>query len=310
MSSPPIKTVMVVGASGNTGVHIVDSLLAAGFTVSALTRETSKTTFADNVQVVKSDYTIPSLTRAFQGQDAVVSTIATFSVTEQIKIIDAMIAAGVKRFIPSEYGIDTSDPRIMELLPPAGEKARIIGYLKTKEGKISWTGVINGGYFDWVLIGGGMGWNLRTRSVKVHDSGDQLWEGTNIGQIANAVTACLSTEHYDETSNTYIYINSFTVSQNQVIAELEKALGSKLEIQRVNGAQVAEAAREEMAKGEFENVAGSPYIKGTVDLITCEVFNLDGLNNFSATRGLWNDRLGLPKESLEDTIRRVVKAIA
>ena len=301
---------MVLGASGNVGKPIVEFLLAAGFVVSALTRETSQSTFPSEVKVVRSSFTPESLTQAFKGQDAVVSTIATYSTTEQNLAIDAMIAAGVKRFIPSEYGVDTSDPRTLDILPPAKGKVDTIQYLKTKEDSISWTGVIVGGFFDWAMMVGALGWNLRNKSVTVFDSGDQAWEATNIEQIARAVAACLSPEHYEQTSNRYVYVNSFTVTQNQVITELEKAMGTKLKLEHVKSSEVAEAARKELAGGELEYSTGSAYVKGSIGLIGTQVYNLDDLNNYSRTRGLWNDRLGLPKESLEETVRRVVAQLA
>jgi 5,10-methylene-tetrahydrofolate dehydrogenase/methenyl tetrahydrofolate cyclohydrolase len=79
ISSTPIKTVMVIGASGSVGPPIVEALLASGFSVSALTRASSNSTFAAGTKVVKADYSPDSLLEAFKGQDAVISTIATFS---------------------------------------------------------------------------------------------------------------------------------------------------------------------------------------------------------------------------------------
>lgn len=306
MSSSPIRTVMVIGASGNTGRPITSKLLAAGFSVSALTRTSSQSTFPTGVTVVKSDYTFDGLRQAFQGQDAVVSTIATYSTQEQIAAIDAMVAAGVKRFIPSEYGIDTSSPAIVDFLPPTRGKVETIAYLKTQQSSISWTGVIVGGYFDWGMSVGALGWNLPGKTATVYDGGDRPFEATNLEQIARAVVACLLPEHYEETRNQYVFINSFTTTQNEVIAEVEKALGAKLKVEHVNSAELAEVARRELAEGEVEYSTGSAYVKGSIALIACEVYGLDGFNNFSKTRGLWNERLGLPRESLEETVRRVV----
>lgn len=67
---------------------------------------------------------------------------------DQQIIIDAAINAGVKRFIPSEFGADT--------LGKAGElaifqgKSEIRKYLEKKaaEGKITWTGIANGPALD------------------------------------------------------------------------------------------------------------------------------------------------------------------
>jgi uncharacterized protein YbjT (DUF2867 family) len=54
--SGEIKNVIVFGASGNVGQLIVSSLVAANFTVSALTRSTSTATFPPRVSVHRTDY--------------------------------------------------------------------------------------------------------------------------------------------------------------------------------------------------------------------------------------------------------------
>ena len=103
--APLIKNVIVLGASGSVGPSIVDALIKANFKVTILSRESSTKTFAEDIEVLRTDYTRNSLVSAFTNQDAVVSTIATFSTHIQASIIDAAIEAGVKRFVPSEYGI-------------------------------------------------------------------------------------------------------------------------------------------------------------------------------------------------------------
>lgn len=42
------------------------------------------------------------------GQDAVVSMITITALAEQQKVANAAIAAGVKLFLPSEFGSDTA----------------------------------------------------------------------------------------------------------------------------------------------------------------------------------------------------------
>jgi uncharacterized protein YbjT (DUF2867 family) len=128
-----IKNVIVICASGSIGPHTVSVLLAKGFSASVLTHTTSSATFLPEVTVHQTDYSTPSLISVFKSQDAVISAIATFSTHQQASIIDAAIAAGGKRFIPSEYGVDTSLPQISELLSATVAKRDTIKYLKSKE---------------------------------------------------------------------------------------------------------------------------------------------------------------------------------
>ncbi len=121
--------------------------------MSALTRASSKSTFPPEIVVHKTDYTESSLLAAFKDQDAIVSAIATFSTTLQKTIIDAAVKAGVKRFLPSEYGVDTARSEIEDYLPPALMKQEVVQYLRTKESAgLSWTAICVGAWFDWVYI--------------------------------------------------------------------------------------------------------------------------------------------------------------
>lgn len=93
---------------GSIGPAITSALHAANFTVSVLFRKSSTSTYPSYVNVLNTDYSPPSLLKAFQGQDAVVGAVGSMGTLEQIKMIDAAAEVGVKRFISSEYGVDRS----------------------------------------------------------------------------------------------------------------------------------------------------------------------------------------------------------
>lgn len=302
-----IKNVIVIGASGSIGPHIVSALLENRFSVSVLTRITSSATFPSTVTVHRTDYSHASLVDAFKGQDAVVSTIATFSAHQQADIIDAAVTAGVKRFIPSEYGVDTSLPQIAELLVPALPKQKTIEYLRTKESAgLSWTAVIVGGFFDWALkIPGFLGWNIPARTATIFDGGDVEFEMTNVAQIARGVAAALSSAHIEDTKNKYIYINSFTITQNQILAALEEATADKFAVTHSTKAELFKNAQELLKSGKTSG-SGSPA--GSLELITAAIYGNGGLNEYSKTKGLWNEKLGLPKEDLNETVARIVNS--
>lgn len=59
--------------------------------------------------------------------------VGPFVVEEQKKIIDAAVTAGVKRFIPSEYGGDAFNDAYIEFVGSAmlGKRA-VLDYLKSK----------------------------------------------------------------------------------------------------------------------------------------------------------------------------------
>ena len=149
-----LNNVILVGAGGNIGPAVLDAFLSTpGFNVSVLTRAESTTTFPSGVRIFKTDYSESSLLSAFQGQDAVVSMVAWLALVEQTKLIDAAIKAGVRRFIPSEYGHPPENTRNEDIMPSStyGVKKDILAYLQQKESTgLSWTAFATGAFFDWV----------------------------------------------------------------------------------------------------------------------------------------------------------------
>jgi uncharacterized protein YbjT (DUF2867 family) len=146
-----VKNVALIGAGGNLGPSILSEFLKSDFSVTVLSREESKATFPSGVQVVKTDYSPESLAKAFKGQDAVISIVGNDGFADQTKIIDAAASAGVKRFIPSEFGSDTENSEVRAIVPIFNGKKQVVDYLKTKESDtFSWSALITGPFFDWV----------------------------------------------------------------------------------------------------------------------------------------------------------------
>lgn len=104
----------------------------------------------------KVDYdSVESLKAALQGQDAVVSAAATPAVGKQYPLVDAAVATGVKRFIPSEFGINTRTVNHEGLKTILTSKIKVVDYLIEKANEnpsFTWTGITNGLFFDWVGI--------------------------------------------------------------------------------------------------------------------------------------------------------------
>lgn len=141
-----------------------------------------------------------------------------------------------------------------------------------------------------------MGWDIPARRATVYESGNQPYEATNVRQIGRAVASIL--KNPEETKNKYIYVNSFTLTQNQVLGALENAIGTKLQVTRTTTKEILQAG--------YRNIeSGNPGL-GFAQTVTSAIYGYGGMNNFSANRDLANEILALPKESLEDTIREVL----
>ncbi|KAF3057584.1 hypothetical protein CFAM422_012445 [Trichoderma lentiforme] len=295
-----IKNVIILGASGSVGSVAIPALKELDFNVSVVVRPLSKSSFPDFVTVHKSDYTTESLTSIFTGQDAVISVIAASDVTIQKNAIDAAVAAGVKRFLPSEYGGDTSLPEIEKFTPFAKGKKEVFSYLKSKESEgLTWTALYTGPFFDSLLeIGTGlMGWEIEEYKATIYDSGDQRYDATNFETVGKAIASVLT--HPDITRNQQVYVNSFKVCQNEVIEGVERLLGKKIAISRASSVEIAERGRLTMANGEWQ--------KGYFDSATGSTHGPWGFCDFGGRSTRWNDVLDIPKDDLETTLKRVLK---
>ncbi|MFE5839430.1 NmrA family NAD(P)-binding protein [Arthrobacter sp. NPDC056493] len=114
-AAPPPGTVLLAGATGDLGGRILRSLVALGATVRVLTRaKTSATQIAQlharGVEVIQTDYDDPDgLRRACTDVACVVSAVngpESAILGAQSRLLKAAAAAGVPRFIPSDFSID------------------------------------------------------------------------------------------------------------------------------------------------------------------------------------------------------------
>jgi len=151
--SSTIKNVLFIGAGGHLGPSILSAFIAdPNFTISILSRQSSKSTFPSNLKVfrVGDDYPDSEVLEAFKGQDAIISTIQTASVVLQKRFIDLAIKARVKRFIPSEFGSDTLNEKAVAVIPQffKGKKETVV-YLKEKEKEgLTWSAFVTGPFLD------------------------------------------------------------------------------------------------------------------------------------------------------------------
>jgi len=108
------KTVVVAGASGDLGGRVARALVRKGADVRVITRETTAPTArqrlgALGVVLVDSRYDAQSLKAACEGASCVVSALnglADVILGQQCALLEAAVAAGVARFIPSDFSLD------------------------------------------------------------------------------------------------------------------------------------------------------------------------------------------------------------
>jgi len=204
------------------------ALLDSGkFNVTVVKRATSTGTFPASVKVAVADTTsVKSVTAAFQGQDAVVSAVGKDGLEGQHVLIDAAVAAGVKRFLPSDFGSDLANPKAAAF-PVFGYKTATHKHLKEAVAAnpgLTYTLVCNGPFLDWGI---NIGFLLDTKEgkPKIYDDGKNVFSATTLASVGQAVAGIIS--HYEETKNRFVYTRDIDISQKRLFEIAQKVAPEK-----------------------------------------------------------------------------------
>ncbi|KAM3430694.1 hypothetical protein NHJ13734_007633 [Beauveria thailandica] len=258
--STPVQNVTLVGATGNVGSIALDKLSASRHNLQVLRRLGSKSTYPASVKVVDVDFSsADALTSALQGQDVVISTLPADVASLQITLVDAAVAAGVKRFLPSEFGCNL-DNALSRQIPVFGEKIKIQEHLKERAaaGRISYTFVYNGPFLDWGIRNQFV-LNVAGYKPRLLDDGKALFSATNLDTVGSALVGIL--DHLDETKNRAVFLEDIKISQQRLLELAKKAAPEKpWEVSYVKVDDLVKVAGENLAKGifTFDNIA--PFI--------------------------------------------------
>jgi len=222
-----IENVTLVGGSGRLGSLVLEKLLASNkFNVQVLKRAGSSSTYAEGVKVVETDFThLESLAAALKGQDAVVSVVSDPSVLSQKLMIDAAIAAGVKRFLPSNYGSNMANPNCRKL-PIFAMKVAVEDYLmeKSKTTDLTYTLVYTGGFTD-LCIRGKIIMDLSSSQPGIFNGGDYQFSTTSMPTVGDVIVGVLA--HPNETRNRPVYVSEMSLSQNHLLSVAKKIAPNK-----------------------------------------------------------------------------------
>lgn len=202
--SSPFKNIVIIGASGSIGSIILEAFLnTPSVTITILQRASSlKTTFPSSVRVVTipDDYPHDSLVAAFTDQDAVINCVTTLALGTQLRIISAAAEAGVRRYVPSEYGLNNNNPAARALCPVFREKGEVQDHLRTLEHRMEWMTVASGMWIKWSATHEFLGMHIAARKFVLWDDGEGLFSTTTEENTALAVVNAL-TKKWEETAN-------------------------------------------------------------------------------------------------------------
>jgi len=237
----PLTRVLLIGASGNLGSLILGHLLASTtkFEITALTRKSSSTGTSlppsVSVKSVADDYPGAELVEAFRDVDVVISAISMMGMHEQYKFIDAAVEAKVKRYIPTEFGLDSLPDWLVELRPMFRIKHDVRDYLiaLADKGAIEWTGIVCNVFFEMGVQSGFFQFDWSTKSALLIGDGGTKWVATTLDTVALAVARAIETPRETLTRNKLLLIQDFRTSQKQILDAIQSKTNTTWKVESV-----------------------------------------------------------------------------
>ena len=298
----PIHKVAIIGASGTLGPAVLSALQSTpSLQVTVLSRASSKATFSAPTKTVPDDFSVSALTSILQGFDALVSTLPGSTVEPHKNLASACAAAGVQRFVPADFGsVDSSDPVVAALVPLYKQKGEVRAHCERlaaeSGGKFSWTSLVTGHFFDWGLKLGLLGVQLRQGKATVYDDGETKWSATTLARIGEAVAKVLTTSE-EVARNKMLYIQSFCVSQLDIIEGIMRTSARQIEVSFVKSQPFIED------KKERSNAGDRSATEDLVSVLGLTRANWEGKADFA------NKLLGFENEDLDEVLKEVHKSL-
>lgn len=215
-----MSKVLIVGSTGLVGSNLVRVFEEQGKKVSVLVRPE---TLADKTKMDRlqasgailcegklQDY--KSLLRACDGKDVVISAVGPTALASQTGLINAARETGVRRFIPSDYGLD---PKICgrESCYIFAQKALI--HKMIKEAGLNYTFVYAGCFYEyWAHSLGDLGNQFPPDQVKFF--GDGKIKAGFVG-VKDVARVAVETAIDPRTVNKEIMVNAEFLSQEELV---------------------------------------------------------------------------------------------
>lgn len=276
------------------------------------------------------------LVSALKGQDMFIIILAfTAPPDVQTKLIEAAAKAGVPWVIPCEFGSDNGNKDMSAAVPINSVKA---GYREKIEslGKSSWIGIVNNPWFEYVSILapwhvphistatnvrsldkqslklGMFGINIKDHTATLFDGGNTRLNTTTMATVGLGVarlcelpisSSSSDTPSLSDYKNKFVYLSSFLTNQNEMLAAVQKATGTKAsdwKIEHKTADAHIQDGKDRLAKGDFYGMVSMLY--GT---------NLkEGAGgNYESVKGTANKALGLPTEDMDEVVKRTVQEL-
>ena len=225
---------------------------------------------------------------------------------QQAKLVEAAAEAKVPWVLPNEFGGDGLNEEVGKdvFLGPVKKKVR--DQIESL-GVSSWIGIACMFWYEFSLAGGSIryGFDFKKREVTFFDDGTtrintSTWPQTG-RSVANLLALKVLPEDENDKSptlvqfkNKYVYVSSFKLSQKEMFESVLRVTGEKASDWKVTHVPVKDYYAEGIKEFQSGNRAG--FAKA----LYSRYFFPDKPGDMEALVGLDNEKLGLPKEELDE----------
>ncbi|CAG8452875.1 4387_t:CDS:2 [Paraglomus occultum] len=233
MSNLPFTNITVAGGTGGLGYHISEALLNDGsFNVKILRRlpktanEKADLLASKGAEIVYADYKQhDDLVNVLRGTDALISTVAPgiakgnydFDAL-QTPLLNAAKAAGVRRFYPSEFGMEAEIGVHVETDSKAAFREKV------KKSGLEYTNILCGMFSEYL---GSVGFDVKNKTAKFYADGDTILATIYLADVGKYTAESLKIE---ASRNATLKLASSRFSLNQIVKKLEEATGSEWQV--------------------------------------------------------------------------------
>ena len=274
------NVIVVAGATGNLGGRIVSALLKRGAEVRALVRpDTEAAQLADlkskGVHISSVELTDQlALTKAMMGAACVVSALQGLRdviVDGQTQLLDAALAAGVPRFIPSDFAVDYTH------LTPGDNRnfdLRREFHDRIDQAPIQATSIFNGS-FDGIFAYGTPLYDGKKKTIGYWGDKNRKVDFATMDDAADFTAAAA----LDENAPRALHIASFQASPEELAEAAKQATGHEFALVDMGSVDdLADYTRRERAahpEGEHELNASWQGMQYLVSMLQTHHHHLD-----------------------------------
>lgn len=299
--------VLVAGATGNVGQHIIDSLLVRGHQVRVLARNSSKLPAQKFEKLEafihsRNYYDIDALDRACTDADAVICAYAglpELQLDGQLLLLRAAERAGVTRFISASWNFDWRDMPLgmQESYDPYISFRRHVDLSSSIRPIYIFCGVLAEvlfsipGHGDFSPKNHGV-WDPESKTMEIFGTGEEPWHWTTEKDAAEFAAEIIQRD--DAPQGGFWSLCSGVNTLPELAGAYERVKGSKVDVQYKGTVsdlrQKALEARNQGSEQSYWSYIGWFY----------QLYTVDGTWTL---KDLQNDLLGVQTTSLEDFLR-------